>query len=68
VSDEVEFEVQLKGSNADTWHSHSDFGNALDALVDFLQRLSKIDRVRVLKAFDQESFDRLPLSLHSQVF
>jgi hypothetical protein len=29
--------------------------------------LSKIDRVRVLKAFDQESFARLPLSLRSQV-
>jgi hypothetical protein len=67
VADEVEFKVKWKGSYADTWHVPSDFHNAQETLIAFLMRLTKRDRLNVLKAFDKESFDALPHSLRSQI-
>jgi hypothetical protein len=63
IPDVVEFRVKWKGSFADTWREPCDFANAQDTLIVFLQRLTKPDRISVLKALDDKSFALLPAAL-----
>jgi hypothetical protein len=61
----VEFRVRWKGACDDSWHEPQDFEHSQDTLVSFLQKLTKSQRIKVLKTFDSESLSRLPLSLRS---
>jgi hypothetical protein len=65
--DIVEFRVKWKGSCEDTWHEPIDFEHCQDVLVSYLQRLTKSDRIKVLKAFDAQSFAWLPASIRSLI-
>jgi hypothetical protein len=55
VPDEVKFKAQWKGDCEDSWHPTSDFGNAREALIDFLLCLHKINRMKAHRAFDKDS-------------
>ncbi len=64
----VEFRVKWTGPYLDTWHEPCDFENAQDALSKYLlTRLTRSERVRVLKCFDAQSLARLPAQLRSAV-
>jgi hypothetical protein len=63
----VEFRVRWKGACDDSWHEPQDFEHSQDILVSFLQKLTKSQRIKVLKTFDLESLSRLPLSLRSLI-
>jgi hypothetical protein len=59
----VEFRVRWKGGAHDSWHEPIDFENATDVLVAYLRQLTMRQRKAVLKAFDQDSLNRLPHDL-----
>jgi len=63
----VEFRVRWKDCSHDSWHEPKDFAHAQDLLQGYLQRLSKTDRKRVLKAFDPDSLALLPDSLRNNL-
>lgn len=67
VADVVEFRLRWKGSLEDTWHEPADLANALDVLVAYLQKLTKSDRIKVLKLFDLPTLDRLPASMRALI-
>jgi hypothetical protein len=45
----VEFRVRWKGACDDSWHEPKDFEHSQDTLVSFLQKLTKSQRIKVLK-------------------
>ena len=63
--DIVEFRVKWKGPCEDSWHEPIDFEHCQDVLVAYLHRLTKPDRIKVLRAFDAQSFAWLPASVRS---
>jgi hypothetical protein len=52
----VEFRVRWKGACDDSWHEPQDFEHSQDTLVSFLQKLTKSQRIKVLKTFIQSPY------------
>jgi hypothetical protein len=62
----VEFKVKWLGSFESSWHEPHHFEHAQDTLVAYLQKLTKPDRVQLIKLFNTDAYTRLPATLQSQ--